>query len=107
MAFVRFQKVKKTACRGASTWRSVLSSELRANDRPCGIPSAEISGNCLSSVNQTEEQLYRLLWKPGTVWTNPWQLDITAAAQTGKNEVEFTFSEAENKSRGAAQRVQK
>jgi hypothetical protein len=24
----------------------------------------------------------------GTVWTNPWQLDITAAAKTGKNELE-------------------
>jgi hypothetical protein len=24
----------------------------------------------------------------GTVWTNPWQLDITTAAQTGKNELE-------------------
>jgi hypothetical protein len=24
----------------------------------------------------------------GTVWTNPWQLDIAAAAQTGKNELE-------------------
>ncbi len=24
----------------------------------------------------------------GGVWTNPWQLDITSAAQAGKNELE-------------------